>query len=140
MRKTKLTVDYTIDFELIGIASLLKPFTLAWQLNQALGWHLVRQPDHQAPNKSKELCLYSFFEYQTQLSTVRLFKNKPNDPIPSKWVLVPEYPKFDFILMLQSDDNQVGKRLQQLIKNIPSVELVASLPLAALKSKDTFIF
>jgi len=30
--------------------------------------------------------------------------------------------------------------LQEVLRNIPSIELVAFLPLAALKSKDNFIF
>lgn len=140
MKKSKLKVDYTYDFGLLGISTLAKPHKLAWQLNQDLGIRLVKQADHQAPNKIDEPCHYTHFLYETVLTTIRLFKNKPNEPESPKWVLVPEHPHFDFIIMVQSDDDAFDKRLQSALKNIPSVELVASLPLAALKSKDNFIF
>jgi hypothetical protein len=140
MKKSKLKVDYTYDFELLGISTLAKPYKLAWQLNQDLSIKLVKQPDHQALNKNGEPCFYSHFMFETVLTTIRLFKNKPNEPESSKWVLVPEHPHFDFIMMVRSDDDDFNNRLQRTLKNIPSVELVASLPLAALKSKDNFIF
>ena len=140
MKKSKLKVDYTYDFALFGISTLLKPYKLAWHLNQDLNVALVKQADHQALNKNNEPCHYSHFHFETVLTTIRLFKNKPNEPESPKWVLVPEHAHFDYIMMVQSDDDEFNNRLQQVLKNIPSVELVASLPLAALKSKDNFIF
>jgi hypothetical protein len=140
MKKSKLKVDYTYDFGLLGISTLAKPYKLAWQLNQDLSIKLVKQPDHQALNKNDEPCFYSHFMYETVLTTIRLFRNKPNEPESPKWVLVPEHAHFDFIMMVQSYDDDFNNRLQRALKNIPSVELVASLPLAALKSKDNFIF
>lgn len=140
MKKSKLKVDYAYDFGLLGISTLAKPYKLAWQLNQGLSIKLVKQPDHQALNKNGEPCFYSHFLFETVLTTIRLFKNKPNEPESPKWVLVPEHAQFDYIMMVQSDDDDFNNRLQPVLKNIPSVELVASLPLAALKSKDNFIF
>jgi hypothetical protein len=43
-------------------------------------------------------------------------------------------------MMVQSGDETKSNRLQELLRTIPSVELVAFIPLAALKSKDNFIF
>jgi hypothetical protein len=140
MKKSKLKVDYTYDFGLLGISTLAKPYKLAWQLNQDLDIRLVKQPDHQLFNKNGEPCFYSHFMFETVLTTIRLFRNKPNEPESPKWVLVPEHAHFDFIMMMRSDDEEFNNRLQRALKNIPSVELVASLPLAALKSKDNFIF
>jgi hypothetical protein len=101
---------------------------------------LMKQPDHQLLNKNGDACFYSNFMFETVLTTIRLFKNKPNELESSKWALVPEHAHFDFIMMVKTDDDVLGNRLQSTLKNIPSVELVASLPLAALKSKDNFIF
>jgi len=42
--------------------------------------------------------------------------------------------------MAQGEEYTQHNRLQEVLRNIPSVELVAFLPLAALKSKDNFIF
>ena len=58
----------------------------------------------------------------------------------AKNLLVPEFPHLDFILMAEGDEHMEINRLQELLHNIPSIELVAFLPLAALKSKDNFIF
>lgn len=140
MKKSKLKFDYAYDFSLFGVSTLAKPYRLAWQLNQDLDIRLVKQPDYQVLNKNGEPCFYCHFMFETVLTTIRLFRNKPNEPESPKWVLVPEHVHFDFIIMLQSSDEDFNNRLQRAIKNIPSVELVASLPLAALKSKDNFIF
>ena len=140
MKKTRLKVEYAYDFGLLGISSLVKPYKLAWQLNKELGICLVKKEDHVIPNKNNEPCFYANYLYETVLTTVRLFKNKPNEPESAKWVLVPEHPHFDFIIMYKSDGDELGKRLQKTLRDIVSVELVAFLPLTSLKSKDNFIF
>lgn len=140
MKKATLKVDYTYDFGLLGISSVVRPYKLAWWLNKELNVRLVRIDDHQVDNKLEESCAYTHYLHQTLLTTIRLFKNKPNQPESSKWALVPEYPSFDFIVMFKSDDLDLGSRLQSTLRNIVSIELVAFLPLAALKSKDNFIF
>ena len=45
MKRTKLVIDYEYDFNLIGIISTAKGYKLAWELNQALGIHLVKQSE-----------------------------------------------------------------------------------------------
>ena len=140
MKKSKLQVDYAYDFGLLGISSLIKPHKLAWHLNNELNIRLVRQNEHQVNNKQNEPCFYANYLYGTQLTTIRLFKNKPNEPESPKWLLVAEHAHCDFIVMFKSDDPELGNRLQEALKNIVSVEWVAFLPLATLKSKDNFIF
>ena len=140
MKKSKLKIDYNYDFGLLGIASVIKPYKFAWHLNQELKIKLIKKEDLVVPNKLKEPCHYSSYLFETLLTTIRVFRNKPMEPESSKWVLVPEHPHCDYIVMFKSDKNDLGNRLQKTIKDIPSVEWVAFLPLAALKSKDNFIF
>jgi hypothetical protein len=140
MKKSKLNADYTYDFGLLGISSIIKPYKLAWQLNQDLQIKLVKKEDLMVVNKLKESCYYSQYLFETLLTTIRIFRNKPNEPESPKWLLVPEHPHCDYIVMFKSDQPDWGNRLQKTIKDIPSVEWVAFLPLAALKSKDNFIF
>jgi hypothetical protein len=71
---------------------------------------------------------------------LKLFRNKPLESDLSKVTLVPEFPHFDFVLLTQSDDPAKSNRLQEVLRLIPSVELVAFIPLGALKAKDYFIF
>ncbi len=140
MRKTKLKVDYAYDFGLLGISSLVKPYKLAWHLNKELKVRLIKKEDHLVNNRQNTPCFYTHYSHETLLTTIRLFRNKPNEPESAKWALVPEHPHFDFILMFKSDEKDFGNRLQKTLKDILSVEWVAFLPLAALKSKDNFIF
>jgi hypothetical protein len=42
--------------------------------------------------------------------------------------------------MNQFNDQPQDNRLQEVLRNIPSIELTAFIPLDALKTKDNFIF
>lgn len=140
MKKRRLEVEYTYDFELLGISSSAKGFKLAWDINQLLSIRLVKIDDLVVEQKSGTPAMYSCFCFQSALSQLKLFKNKPNELDKTKAFLVPEFPHLDYILMGQGEEYTKHNRLQEVLRNIPSVELVAFLPLAALKSKDNFIF
>jgi hypothetical protein len=140
MKKKRLDIDYSYDFELIGIISPLKGYKLAWEINNRLGVKLIRENDLQITFKNRSEGNFSYFSYQVEGNMLKLFRNKPNEQEASKNILVPEYPHFDFILMTQSDDMGKSNRLQEVLRTIPSIELVAFIPLDALKSKDHFIF
>ncbi|MBK7651374.1 MAG: hypothetical protein IPJ20_12460 [Flammeovirgaceae bacterium] len=45
MKKKRLEIEYTFDFELIGIISSAKGYKLAWEINLALSARLVKQVD-----------------------------------------------------------------------------------------------
>lgn len=140
MKKKKLEVEYSYDFDLLGISSSAKGYKLAWEVNRLLGIHLVREKDLILYQKNDLELSFSCFSYESAPNKLMLFRNKPNENDRSKELLVPEYPHLDYILMTQGEEYRLNKRLQELLRNIPSVELVAFLPLAALKSKDNFIF
>lgn len=139
MKKTKLVIDYEFDFELLGILSVAKGYKLAWELNKRLDIHLVRQPDLVVGFKNNEEKSFSFYSFETPLNRLKLFKNKPVDSDLGKYYLIPEFPHYDFILLNQMEGELRDKLIPQL-KEIPSVELVASIPLEGLKSKLNFIF
>jgi hypothetical protein len=54
MKRNKLIIDYEFDFELIGIISTAKGYKLAWEINQLLAIHLVKQPDMVVGFKNNE--------------------------------------------------------------------------------------
>ena len=136
IRKNKLEIEYTFDFELVGIRTSLKGYKLAWHLNQDLHTRLVKQADYEIPLR-KGSAHYDHFSWRTPLNALHLFRNKPANTAPE---LIPEYPHFDYILMTQSEDRLSGNRLQEYLRNVPSVEWAALIPLSALKSKENFIF
>lgn len=139
MKKTKLVIDYEFDFALWGITTAARGYKLAWEINQHLGIHLVKQPDLVVGFKNNEEKSFSFYAYETPLNRLKLFKNRPSEQESGKYYLIPEFPHYDFIILAAMEE-QHTQQLVQLIRSIPSVELVASIPLHGLKSKSNFIF
>ena len=138
MKKNRLEIEYSYDFELLGLITSAKSYKLAWELNRSLHIRLAKKADLVIQARSYQLT-YSFHEHESPANTLRLFRNKPNETGKSRHLLVPEYPHGDFILMIQGEE-MLSNRLQNQLRNIPSIELVAFIPLDALKSKDNFIF
>lgn len=139
MKKKRLDVEFSYDFELLGIHSSARGYKLAWEINQVLGISLIKKDDLKMTLKEVE---YSFahFAHFSNVNTVRLFRNRPVEVDNKSIFLLPELPHLDYILLAHGDDQIKGKRLHELLHNIPSIELVAFIPLASLKSKDNFIF
>ncbi|NOT76831.1 MAG: IPExxxVDY family protein [Cyclobacteriaceae bacterium] len=140
IKKNKLEIEYSYDFELLGVRTSLKGYKLAWHLNKTLKTNLVKQQDLIIHFKKDLTASYDHYSFQTPLNELHLFKNRAMEGENATPELVPEFPHFDFILMTQSEENLSGNRLQEYLRTIPSVELVTLIPLSALKSKDSFIF
>lgn len=140
MKKSKLVIDYDYDFELTGIVSTAKGYKLAWEINGKLGVNLIRQPDLTVGFKNKEEKFFSFYAYETRINRLKLFKNKPIDYESGKYFLVPEFPRFDFIILTESSDEDYNDEVISSLKQIPSIELLAPIPTTSLKSKVNFIF
>jgi hypothetical protein len=138
MKRNRLEIEYSFDFELLGLTTSAKSYKLAWDLNQKLHIRLVRKADLVIQIRSLQLS-YSVHADESPVNTVRLFRNKSNEMEQSKHLLVPEYPHGDFILMVQGEELQ-SNRFREELRNIPSIELVAFIPLDTLKSKENFIF
>jgi hypothetical protein len=139
MKKKRLDVEFSYDFELLGVHSSARGYKLAWEINKALEVELLKKPDLKITDKTGEYN-FSHFAWQATVNTIRLFRNKSNESDASTLLLVPEHPAVDYIVYAQGDEQMKGKRLHELLRNIPSIEWVAFIPLAALKSKDNFIF
>jgi hypothetical protein len=139
IRKNKLEIEYSFDFELLGIRTSLKGYKLAWHLNKILDTRLVKQQDLAIHLKGGP-ALYDHFAFITPMNALHLFRNRPSDTENAVPVLVPEFPHYDYILMTQSEESLAGNRLQEYLRQVPSVELASLIPLSALKSKENFIF
>ena len=140
MKKSKLVIDYEFDFELVGLISSAKGYKLAWELNQALSIHLVKQPDLVVGFKNNEEKSFSFYDYQTQFNRLKMFKNRPADGDGGKYYLIPEFPHYDFIILADMEEHLSHQQLIHLIKSISAIQLAAFIPLEGLKSKSNFIF
>ena len=139
MKKKRLEIEYTYDFDLLGIISSAKGYKLAWDINNQLSVRLVKQRDLTVQFKNNAENSFAYFAYETEVNKLKLFRNKPNEGEGRNYLL-PEYPHYDYIILIQGEDHGSSNRLQELLRNITSIELVAFIPLGALKSKDNFIF
>jgi len=139
IKKNKLEIEYTFDFELVGIRTSLKGYKLAWHINRILDTRLMKQKDLEVPLK-KGSAFYDKYAHQTPLNVLYLFRNRPSEGETGLPALVPEFPHFDYVIMTQSEEGLSGNRLQEYLRQVPSVELAALIPLSALKSKENFIF
>ena len=139
MKKSKLVIDYEYNFELIGITAIARGYKLAWELNNRLGIHLVKQPDLVVGFRNNEEKSFSFYAFETALNRLKLFKNKPAEQDPGKYFLIPEFPHYDFII-LAAMEQHTHQQLIDLIRTIPSVQLAAAIPMDGLKSKSNFVF
>ena len=147
MKKRRLEVEFAYDFELMGLISSARGYKLAWEINHSLGVDLAKKDDLKMTTKEGEY-FFTFYSHQSSVNTVNLFRNRSNEGPTARATgtetkgifLVPEHPHLDYILYAKGDEDMHSKRLQEVLRNIPSIELVAFLPLAALKSKDNFIF
>lgn len=140
IKKNKLEIEYTYDFELLGVRTSLKGYKLAWEINKILRMNLIKHENLVIDYKKGSSGSYDRYIHRTALTEVNLFRNKPletENPAPE---LVPEFPHYDYIIMAQSEEKMPGNRLQEYLRAIPSVELVTLIPLTALKSKENFIF
>jgi hypothetical protein len=140
IRKNKLEIEYTYDFELLGIRTSLKGYKLAWHLNNILKTNFSKQQDLVLYLRRGVTAQYDHYCHRTPLNVLHLFRNKAVESESPAPELVPEYPHFDFIVMTQSEENLSGNRLQEYLRGISSIELVTLIPLTALKSKENFIF
>jgi len=140
MKKSKLIIDYQFDFELVGVTSTAKGYKLAWDINQLLGVHLVKQPDLTVGFKGNMEKNFAYYAHETQLNRLKLIKNRPQDAETGKYFLIPEFPHFDFILLSQMEGQPSENNLLTLIKTISLVQLASIIPLEGLKSKSNFVF
>ena len=140
MKRTKLIIEYEYDFRLVGLTTFLKGYRLAWEINRALHVNLAKQPDLAVGFKNNEEKTFPYYAYEGSHNRLKLFKNRPSENEPGKYFLIPEFPHFDFIILAAMEEQYPLQELMNLLKTIPSVQLVSTIPLEGLKSKSNFIF
>lgn len=140
MKKSKLVIEYEFDFDAFGITSSSKGYKLAWEINDRLGIHLVRQPDLIVGFKNQEEKSFSHYSFETPVNRLKLLRNKPHEGDQGKYFLIPEFPHYDFIILARLTELGSNVSMTDVLKNIPAVELVAPVALDTLKSKSNFVF
>lgn len=142
MKKNKLVVSYTYDFDLIGITSSVKEYKLAWAINNVLGIRMVKADDLLLEFKDNQNIVISNFIFETEHSIFRLFKNKSFGKGPGlQGHLLPELKKFDFIILINGfeDTCSINDFIASL-RTLNEVEFLQLIDVMGLKSKENLIF
>jgi len=142
LKKTKLDIVYNYDFQLLGIVSNSKEYSLAWSINKALNVNLIKQDDIIIPMTNQGDLVISNLLFETENSSLRLIGNRSvGHSHERKANLIPELPNFTHFFVVQDDgDNFDAQALIRLSKKIQAIDYLTLIEIEKLKNRDNLIF
>lgn len=143
MKKTRLTVDYSYNFILLGITCIAKEYKLAWAINKLLHVNLKKNDDLIIQFLNNETLTISNFIHRSENYILRLLKNKSHNESEgnSSRYLLPELKNFDYFFQIHDEADVFN--LQKVISKLSAHELfefVTRIDTEKLKSKENLIF
>ncbi|MGI4883431.1 MAG: IPExxxVDY family protein [Janthinobacterium lividum] len=142
MTKTfTLDVELACDFDLFGLVSSARDYSLAWALNQALRLRLRRQPDLLLSIPGREQLVFSHYLYATEVLTLRLFRNRALVPSACpKPFLAPDVKEYDYLLAVTNGDGELaGAVLVARLTALAVVQYATQFDPNTLKYKENLI-
>ena len=142
MKHFYLDTDYDYDFDLYGLVSSGKDYTLAWWLNKLFALHLTKQKDLCYTLPGREKLLVSNYEFCTDHSIIRLFRNKALGTYTlRKPYLLPDMKEYDFVLQINGSlPKMYPQNFVNMLLHIPLVQYVKQFDPLSLKFKENLIF
>ena len=142
MKSFYLDTDYEYDFDLYGLVSSGKDYTMAWWLNKLFALRLTKQKDLCYTLPGREQLWVSNYEFSTEHSIIRLFRNKAVGACTlRKPYLLPDIKEYDFVLQI---NGALPKRHPQnfinMLLHIPLVQYVKQFDPLLLTFKENLIF
>lgn len=140
MKKAKLQIEHTYDFELLGLVSPVKDYKMAWLINRDLDLNLVRSEDIEIEFLSLPELKISQFFLSLPHGFVQLLKNKALNSTHQVSYLIPELKSMDYFLLVQDQTFQlsINTFANQLAQN-PFIQNVMRLDISKLKSKENLL-
>ncbi len=140
MKKTKLFIEPTFDFELLGLVSPVKDYKMAWLINRELDLNLVKSDDIQIEFLSSPRLEISQYLLSLPHGFIQLLKNKALNTSQQLAYLVPELRNLDYFLLVQDQTHQISITtfVEHLSKN-PFIQSVVRLDVSKLKSKENLL-
>ncbi|PLX13292.1 MAG: IPExxxVDY family protein [Marinilabiliales bacterium] len=136
-KKLNIEIDYFDGYQLLGIVSQLKDYTLAFHINSAVNIDLKKYKDFNFADKEGNLSSFSWYYYCFNLlmAKIYLISNKS-----SSGRLIPSKKEIDYFLLFKEfPDDSFTAEIAQKIRKIPNVMAVFNLDLNALKDADIII-
>lgn len=131
--------DFFEFTRILGIAAPVKDYIFTWNLNQRLGFNFRLNNNLEIQLKKKERnYFFSIFSYYIPGTTAEHFiYNNQHDGE----YLLPEFRHLDFIWLIKDEElkNDAFISLQESLRLLPSVQLVAEVLKDKIKNKQNLI-
>ena len=141
MKTFTLDYDYACDFDLFGLVSSTRDYTLAWALNRALRLRFVRQDELLLRLLHHGQLVFSHYHHAHESLTLRLFRNRSLAPsVLKKPFLAPDIKEYDYLLTVcNGSDELAGEALAARLTALPQVQYVCQFDPNTLKYKENLI-
>ncbi|WP_339877384.1 IPExxxVDY family protein [uncultured Algoriphagus sp.] len=140
MKKAKLLIEHTYDFDLIGLVSPVKDYKMAWMINRDLDLNLVMWEDIVLDFVTSPALKISQYFLSLPHGFIQLLRNKALNSTNQVSYLIPELKSMDYFLLVQDRTFQISINTfaDQLVKN-PEIQNVMKLDVTKLKSKENLL-
>ena len=140
MKKAKLQIEPTFDFELLGIVSPIREYRMAWLVNQELELNLVKVDDLELEFLNSEKLEIAQYFLSLPHGFIQLLKNKALNSAQQLAYLVPELKNLDYFLLVQDETEQLdlSNFVEKLSRN-PLVQSIVRIDISKLKSKENLL-
>jgi len=141
MKSFRLDIDYEYDFDLYGVVSSSKEYTLAWALNKYFRIRLIKQADLCIDFLNKGRLVISNYLHRAEHGTIRLFRNRSvgvstlHAPF-----LVPDIKEYDYVIQVSGGLDQLQQELLSTLNAVPLVQFVRPFDPNCLRHKENLLF
>jgi hypothetical protein len=142
MKTFYLDTDYAYDFDLYGLVSSGKEYSMAWWLNKLFALKLTKQKDICYTLPGREQLLVSNFEFITDHSIIRLFRNRAlGTSTLLKPYLLPDLKEYDYVLQITGTLPKLyPQNFINTLLHIPLIQYAKQFDPLSLKFKENLIF
>ncbi|MDP4656723.1 MAG: IPExxxVDY family protein [Algoriphagus sp.] len=140
MKKAKLHVEPTFDFELLGIVSPIRDYRMAWLINKELELSLVKEEDLELEFLNSEKLEIAQYFLSLPHGFIQLLKNKALNSTQQLAYLIPELKNIDYFLLVQDETEQLdlSSFMEKLAQN-SLVQSIVRVDISKLKSKENLL-
>jgi hypothetical protein len=140
MKKARLLVEHTYDFELLGLVSTVKDYKMAWLINRHLQLDLRKVADLELEFVTSPKLKISQYFLSLPYGFVQLLKNRALNTINQVSYLVHELKSMDYFLLVRDETFQISIDIfaEELAKN-QLIQNVMKLDVEKLKSKENLL-
>jgi hypothetical protein len=140
MKKAKLQIEPTFDFELLGIVSPIREYRMAWLVNQELELNLVKADDLELEFLNAEKLEIAQYFLSLPHGFIQLLKNKAINSTQHLAYLLPELKNLDYFLLIQDETEELDlvSFMKKLAQN-PLVQSIVRIDISKLKSKENLL-